>query len=353
VKASVSGSFDELVAIVAGQRGLEFRPSPRSRAIPCSSAPSPGTPGEGWGEGDFGSPEQSVLEITLILTFSASSLSLRAEGWRTGRRNQMIHREHPIAVRREAVRHVKFSNSPWRGYREIVLPRSRLRRGFIFIFFGSRGIVSNDSAAPVKQRCPRCGRETEMVAKRYRNWFTLFFIPVFPISAPRKFIQCVNCGAQFPLAADAARAVAQASDAQQTQQAIGLYNSLRSSPANSITLNQLMMLYASLKEYDQAISAAADFPQALNASEQCMTTLARVYLAQNKFAEALQWFGAAIERNPHLGEAHYYKGVAHMLTEPPDLTQAVASARAARNAGYPGADELLQQAQEKARAAEG
>jgi tetratricopeptide (TPR) repeat protein len=233
-----------------------------------------------------------------------------------------------------------------------VRPRSRLRRGFIFIFFGSRGIVSNDSAAPIKQRCPRCGRETELVAKRYRNWFTLFFIPVFPISAPRKFIQCVSCGAQFPLAGDAVRATAEASDAQQTQQAIGLYNSLRASPANSITLNQLMMLYASLKEYDQAISAAADFPQALNASEQCMTTLARVYLAQNKLPEALQWLGAAIERNPHLGEAHYYKGVAHMLTTPPDLAAAVAAARASRNAGYPDAEVLLRQAEEKAREAQ-
>ena len=42
------------------------------------SAPSPGTPGEGWGEGDLERRVPLVLEITLILSFSRS----------TGRRDQ-------------------------------------------------------------------------------------------------------------------------------------------------------------------------------------------------------------------------------------------------------------------------
>jgi len=189
-----------------------------------------------------------------------------------------------------------------------------------------------------------------MVPKSYRQWFTFFFIPIFPMGAAKKFIQCSLCGAQFQTTPQKLRSQLDSSEAQQTQQAIGLYNSLRASPGNSVTLNQLMMLYASLKEYDQAISAAADFPQALNASEQCMTTLGRVYLAQNRFTEALQWFDAAVERNPQLGEAQYYKAVAHMLATPPDLPNAIAAARAARTAGYPDAEVLLRQAEEKARA---
>ena len=40
--------------------------------------PSPGTPGEGWGEGDFERRAHQALEITLILTFSR----------RTGRRDK-------------------------------------------------------------------------------------------------------------------------------------------------------------------------------------------------------------------------------------------------------------------------
>src|SRR5204863_9131432 len=134
-----------------------------------------------------------------------------------------------------------------------------------------------------------------------------------------------------------------------SQRAIALYNSLRNSPANSITLNELMTLYATINEFDQAISAARDFPQALNSSEQCMSTLGRVYLAKNDHAEAIRWFDEAIARNGSLGEAHYYKGVAYLTANPPDHDRAVASARAARSAGYPGADQLLREAESRAR----
>ncbi len=217
--------------------------------------------------------------------------------------------------------------------------------------FGSRRIISNDSAPPVQTRCPRCQRQAEMLPRIYREWFTLFFVPIFPMSGAKKFMQCSACGSQFQATTEQLRANVDSADAQQTQEAIGLYNSLRASPANSITLNQLMMLYASLKEYDQAISAAGDFPQAMNASEQCMTTLGRVYLAQNRFNEALQWLDAAVERNPQLGEAQYYKALTHMLTVPPRFSEAISAARAARSAGYPEAEKLLRDAEEKARQA--
>jgi tetratricopeptide (TPR) repeat protein len=188
-----------------------------------------------------------------------------------------------------------------------------------------------------------------MQGKNLRHWFTFFFLPIFPISGKRAFTQCPQCQAQFPLAPEQLRQRVQASDQQQNQQAISLYNSLRASPANSITLDQLMKLYAGMQEFPQAISAASEFPQALQNSEQCMTTLGRVYLAQNKFGDAIKWFDAAIDRNPQLGEAHYYKGLAHLLTTPPNTSVAVAAARAARSAGYPEAESLLRQAEARAR----
>jgi tetratricopeptide (TPR) repeat protein len=227
--------------------------------------------------------------------------------------------------------------------------RLRPRRGFIFLL-GSRAIVSDEPGSEaIVARCPRCNQESELVPKRYRNWFTLFFIPLFPVSGSKRITQCSKCGARFPIPVEELRNRVAQADGQQNQQAIALYNSLRASPVNSITLNQLLGLYASMKEYDQAISAAADFPQALHASEQCMTTLGRVYLAQHNSAEALKWFDAAIERNPELGEAQYFKGVAHLMSVPPDAARAVPAARAARKAGYPNADALVRQAEEKAR----
>jgi len=222
------------------------------------------------------------------------------------------------------------------------------RRGFI-ILFGTRSMIGNDAVPAVRTHCPSCGRETDIVGKTYRQWFTLFFIPVFPISGRTRFSQCANCGAQFQMPADQLQSRVTQSQQEQSQRSIAMYNSLRNSPANSVTLNDLMQLYAGMGEFDQAVGAAGQFPDALNNSEQCMTTLGRVYLAQNKHAEAIQWFDAAIARNDALGEAHFHKAIAHLTSTPPEYAQAVSSARAARANGFPGADELLREAEGKAR----
>ena len=108
-----------------------------------------------------------------------------------------------------------------------------------------------------------------------------------------------------------------------------------------------MTLYASMKEYGQAISASNDFPQALQASEQCMATLGRIYLAEGRHDEALRRFDEAISRNPQFGEAQYYKGLTHLLSSPPDLARAAAAARLARNVGYSNADALLRDIEAK------
>jgi tetratricopeptide (TPR) repeat protein len=227
--------------------------------------------------------------------------------------------------------------------------RRRRRPGFILLF-GSRNIISNESVPPVETNCPRCNQLTTIVGKTYRNWFTLFFLPVFPLSGSARFSECTACHAQFPVPVDDLRRGLAVNEQQQNQQAIALYNSLRASPANSITLNQLMLMYAGMNDYAQAISAANDFPDALRASEQCMSTLGRVYLANEQRKEAQQWLDQALARNPSLGEAHYYKAVAHLTDDPPDYAAAVAAARQARNAGYQNADALLREAESKARA---
>lgn len=226
----------------------------------------------------------------------------------------------------------------------------RLRpRGFILLF-GTRETVSDDATvSPVAAVCPQCRQRAQIVGKAYRTWFTAFFIPLFPISGARKFSQCTNCGAQFSVPVQELGRQVAAAEQGPGQRAIQLYNSLRHSPGNSVTLNELMTLYASIQEHDQAVAAAREFPAALEASEQCMVTLGRVHLAKNQHAEALRWFDAAAARNETLAEAQYYKAVAHLTATPPNYAGAVAAARAARSHGYPQADELLREAETRAR----
>jgi tetratricopeptide (TPR) repeat protein len=224
---------------------------------------------------------------------------------------------------------------------------SQRHRGF-FIFFGSRGIVSNNGAA-VQSACPNCKQQAMIQPKSVRSWFTLFFIPIFPLGAKRIFSQCTNCRAQFRVSPQQLSQHQAASQQQQMQQAIQMYNSLRASPANSVTLNNLLLLYLQLREFNQAVSAANEFQQALNASEQCMTTLGRVLMEQGRHVEAIKWFDSALARNAAIGEAAYCKAVALMSITPPDLAGAAIAARAARTAGLNGAEALLKEIENRSR----
>jgi hypothetical protein len=142
------------------------------------------------------------------------------------------------------------------------------RRGFI-ILFGSRTVLSNRAEPPVEARCPNCGRVTRIVPKSYRTWFTVFFIPVFPISGAKPVAECSSCGAMFEADPEQLRRAGAMDDGRRYQAAIALYNALREHPADSAALLQLMHLYASLDEPHEAIKAAEQFPQALNNSAQC------------------------------------------------------------------------------------
>jgi tetratricopeptide (TPR) repeat protein len=216
---------------------------------------------------------------------------------------------------------------------------NRRHRGFFFLV-GSRRIVSNDGA-PSEALCPNCRQRTLFQPKSARSWFTFFLIPIFPVSGKISVSQCGNCRMQYRLTPEQLNTRIAASQQQQTQQAIQMYNSLRASPANSVTLNNLLLLYLELHELDQAISAATEFPQALNSSEQCMTTFGRILIERKQYPEAIKWFDAALARNNVLGEAAYCKAVALMNLTPPDIEAAKAAARIARSANMNGADALL------------
>jgi tetratricopeptide (TPR) repeat protein len=221
-------------------------------------------------------------------------------------------------------------------------------RGFFFLF-GSRNLISNLGAAATAL-CPRCGREGSFQNKTRRTWFTLFFLPIFPVGAKQPICECQNCRAQFKGSAEALGKKTAANQQQLMQRAIQMYNSMRASPGNSVTLNNLLLLYLQIGELGQAVSAANEFPDALNSSEQCMTTLGRILMEQGQHEAAIKWFDVATARNPMLGEAAYCKAVALMNLKPPDLTNAATAARSARTAGLPQADALLKDIENRARA---
>ena len=229
--------------------------------------------------------------------------------------------------------------------------RRRTRRGFI-IFFGWRRLTRQRPEAPVNTVCPSCRQQSSIVPMQGREWFTLFFIPVLPLSAAKPFVKCTSCQTCFDVDIEQFRRKAAMPDERAWQQCIALYNTLRESPKDSVLLNRLLEMYAGMREFEEALAAGRHFPDALHESAQCLTTYGKVNLAAANPAEALRYLQMALQKNKALGEAHFYTAVAHLSSTPPDPDAAIASARLAATHGYPNTAEFIHQA-ESMRAGQG
>ena len=59
--------------------------------------------------------------------------------------------------------------------------------------FRSRGKVLGQRTL----NCPNCHRDAMTGAAESRRWFTLFFIPIFPVGAKKTVAQCGLCGFRY------------------------------------------------------------------------------------------------------------------------------------------------------------
>lgn len=65
----------------------------------------------------------------------------------------------------------------------------------MFIIFGTRNIEGRGRPQPL--HCPHCGPDHHGRLVTVRTWFTLYFIPVIPLQAVARFVQCQSCGDTF------------------------------------------------------------------------------------------------------------------------------------------------------------
>ncbi|HPF10913.1 MAG TPA: zinc-ribbon domain-containing protein [Flavobacteriaceae bacterium] len=67
----------------------------------------------------------------------------------------------------------------------------------MFIIFGTRGIKHQIKESEVlSNACPNCNNG-DLIHKRYRRWFTLFFIPVIPLDSLDRFYECSRCRSAY------------------------------------------------------------------------------------------------------------------------------------------------------------
>src|SRR4051812_34642524 len=220
----------------------------------------------------------------------------------------------------------------------------RSRRGFI-IFFGWRKLLSQRPEPPINTICPSCRQQSSIVPMQGRDWFTLFFIPIFPISGAKPFVKCTTCQACFDIDIEEFRRRISIPDQRGLQQCIALYNTLRESPKDSVLLNRLLEMYAALREFDEALAAGRHFPEALNNSAQCLTTYGKVLLASGNAPEALKYLQMALDKNKSPAEPPFYPPVPHLSSPPPTPAPPTPSPRLAAANGHPNTADFIRQAE--------
>lgn len=65
----------------------------------------------------------------------------------------------------------------------------------MFIIWGWGGRV--DTIGSGEFVCPACRTRTVYQHKCVRNYFRLFFLPLFPVDAGQRFVECERCGGTF------------------------------------------------------------------------------------------------------------------------------------------------------------
>jgi len=63
------------------------------------------------------------------------------------------------------------------------------------VIWGSRGITRTRETGEFY--CPHCDAQEEYALKQVRPFFTLYFIPLFPIGAAQRYVQCRGCKRTF------------------------------------------------------------------------------------------------------------------------------------------------------------
>ena len=142
--------------------------------------------------------------------------------------------------------------------------RKHHQRGFI-IFFGWRGVKGSDGSTPVETICPLCREKAVLRGRVIRRWFTLFFVPVFPVQSVAqgfRFTQCSACKREINGTIEQLARRAPAEGVTDHQTAIRLYNQLRDQPDDAAKLLDLVRVYVSTGDIRDAEAACKMFPAA-------------------------------------------------------------------------------------------
>lgn len=69
----------------------------------------------------------------------------------------------------------------------------------MFVIIGTQVKKEELGCIPEPRICPRCRRLVHYQVIREQRWFTVFWVPLFPVQS-RQYIQCPSCGLALQMA---------------------------------------------------------------------------------------------------------------------------------------------------------
>lgn len=74
-----------------------------------------------------------------------------------------------------------------------------METAFFFLILGTKTVRSDVSdGLRARTNCPSCGMVSDMREQKWRNYFTVFFLPIIPIGKEHRVVACSRCDAAFP-----------------------------------------------------------------------------------------------------------------------------------------------------------
>jgi hypothetical protein len=188
---------------------------------------------------------------------------------------------------------------------EQVMQRRPRRNGGFFIIWGSRNRVTDDGSGAFEGVCPSCKNSCLILGKMQREWFTLYFIPIFPTGGIQRFTECSGCHSQFQGNLEEMRQHLSSRPrvGGDFGGAIALFNEMRDTPRDSAKLLRLMTMYMEMGEAGEAVSAGSEFSEAAQESDACLAVMSRAYLKLGYVHAAARHAAAALALNPENAEA--------------------------------------------------
>jgi uncharacterized protein YbaR (Trm112 family) len=75
---------------------------------------------------------------------------------------------------------------------------------FFFVILGLKTVEKPiKDGFRIRKTCERCRLLSDLVEHRIRQYFTMFFLPVFPVSRGERTLVCTRCRTSFPLQSQA------------------------------------------------------------------------------------------------------------------------------------------------------